>query len=338
MKNIINYYYGFDIDNIRMIKDDYYFNYQNKNYIFLEIKNDYFDSRTIVELNKILLNNNINFFEIIPNKNREIITENLNKKYVLMIDKFKQDRNFDYYDIANTNVKIETNKMVDGLNKMDWNILWRKKVDYFEDYIEQNKYTSLNEYYNYFIGLAENSILYFEDTISKIKPNIYDRKVVSHKRIKENYTYKSLYNPLELIIDHPSRDLSEYLKMIFWNNTYKKNEVIKFLNDVVLSEFSARMVISRLLFPSFFFDLFEKYTDNKLEKKDLMYIIDRMDEYENYVFEINAKLKTKFKIPIVNWIKKTDYSSILTTPSTSGISLTNMVSIPSLSVTSIMLQ
>lgn len=340
MKNIINYFYNLNIDSIRMIGDKYYFNYQDKNYIYLEIKDIYVNNQTIIGLNTILLKNGMNFFEIVLNKKGEFITYNSNKKYILMIDNIKQDRNFDYYDIASTNINIGNSKIISSLDRTNWSKLWKKKVDYFEWYIEHNdnKYMLLNEYYKYFIGLAENAILYYEDTVSKVKPNICDREVVSHRRIQDEYTYKSLYNPIELVVDHPSRDLTEYLKMIFWNNNYKKDNITIILDDIVLSEYTARMVISRMMFPSFFFDSFEKYIDNVLDNKDIINIIERMNEYENYVYDIYVKLKTKFKIPSIDWIKKRDYSSTLITPNTSEISFTSMVSIPSLSVTSIILQ
>lgn len=341
MKNIINYFYNFNIDNIRMIGDKYYFTYQKHNFIFCEVKDVYFDHQATFELNSMLLNNNSNFFQIIPNRNKEIITYSSNERYVLMIDNFRQDRRFDYYDIINTNIAInDNNKVINRLNRSRWDVLWERKNDYFESFIEHNinKYPLLNEYYNYFVGLAENAILYYRDTMDEIKPNSYDKMVVSHKRIEDNFTYKSLYNPLELIIDHPSRDLAEYLKMIFWNNKYKTDEIIRYLNETILSSYGARMLIARMLFPSFFFDYFEKLIDSRLETKDIMYIIDRMCEYEKYLLNIYRIVRTKYAIPEIDWIKKVDYSSTLTTPNTSGTSFTSMVSMPSLSVTSIMLQ
>lgn len=341
MKNVINYFYNFNIDNIRMIGDNYYFIYNNKNFVFYEVKNIYFDHQASFELNSLLLKNNNNSYQIIPNRNNEILTYNSNKKYIMMIDNFSQDRNFDYFDIVETNIPVnDNNKIVNRLNRFNWDVLWKKKVDYFELFINHsiNKYSQLNPYYNYFIGLSENAILYFNDAIKEVKPNIYDRMVISHKRIEPKFTLKELYNPVNLIIDHPSRDLAGYLKMNFWEGDYKIDEIIGYLNETDLSNYGARMLMSRMLFPSFFFDNFEKLIDNKIGVRDVMYIVDRMEEYQNYISIIYRNLKNKYRIPEIEWIKKMDYSSTLTTPNTSGTSFINIDSMPSLSVTSIMLQ
>lgn len=339
MKNVINYFYNLNIDNIRMIDNNYYFTYKNKNFIFYEVENNYFDPQTSFELNFILSNNN-NIYEIVRNINNDVLTYSSNKKYILMVDNFSQDRNFDYFDITETNIVIDNNMRMNRLNRSNWGVLWRNKIDYFEYYINHNvnKYFELNEYYNYFVGLAENAILYFKNTMEEVKPNIQDKLVVSHNRIEANATFKQLYNPIGLIIDHPSRDFAGYLKMIFWNRTYETEKISKYLNETNLSNYGCRMLIARMIFPSFFFDSFEKLIENKVEIKDILYVIDRMDEYEKYVFNIYKTIRNRYQIPEINWIKKVDYSSTLTTPNTSGTSFINMDSIPSLSVTSIMLQ
>ena len=77
--------------------------------------------------------------------------------------------------------------------------------------------------------------------------------------------------------------------------------------------------------------------DNK-EEKQLFYIIDRVNEYEQYILNIYNILRQKHAIPEISWLKKVDYSSTFTTPNTSGTSFINIDSMPSLSVTSIMLQ
>jgi len=300
MKNVINFFYNLNIDNIRVIDNNYYFTYDGKKFIFYEIRDVYFDHQATFELNSRVLNNNNSFYQIIPNKNNEILTYNANKKYILMLDKTVQDRNFDYFDVYDTNVIVnDNNKVINRLNRFNWALLWKSKVDYFEFYVNQNinKYRELNSYYNYFIGLAENAILYYGDTIDEEKPSEYDRGVVSHKRIEQNYSFKDLYNPVGLIVDHPSRDLAGYLKMIFWNNTYKYENIINYLNEVNLSSYGARMLISRMLFPSFFFDAFEALIDNKTNSKYILNIVDRMNEYEKYVLNIYKLIRNKYLIP-----------------------------------------
>ena len=341
MKNVINYFYNIELDNIRMIDDNYYFTYRDKNFIFHEIKENYFDYTLGNELNSLLIKNKNNFFRIIPNKNNGVVTNNANKKYILLLENFSYDRDFDYFDVLDTNVTVNNNeKIINKKSINNWAELWKRKIDYFELFIENNinKYPTLNEYYNYFIGLSENAIAYYNETTEVATPNIYDKFVVSHKRIEDSYTYKDLYIPFSLTVDHPSRDLSEYLKMIFWSNKYNSEVILECLNSVNLSDFGARILFARLMYPSFFFDSFEKLIDNESKIKDMFRIINRMNEYENYLLRIYNVLKSKYYIEEISWIKKVDYSSTLITPKTSGISLINIDSMPSFNVTSIMLQ
>lgn len=341
MKNVINYFYNFNIDNLRMIHNNYYFIYQSRKFVFQEIRTLQFDYQSVYELNKILMNNNESYFQIIINRNNEILTYAFNKKYILMLDNTPKDRNFNFYDLLKTNIIVpDNNKIIDRLNRSNWIYLWGKKIDYFEYFIEHNinKYVYFNKYVNYFIGLGENAILYVKNTMDSFNPSYYDQVVISHSRIDTNSSLKQLYNPLNLVIDHPSRDISEYLKMLFWNHCYKKIDIRKYLNEIKLSNYGARLLMARMLFPSFFFDSFEKLVEDEINENDILHIIDRIEEYEEYLLTVYFNLKLKYVIPEISWLKKVDYSSTLITPSTSGTSFISIDSIPSLSVTSIMLQ
>lgn len=341
MKSFINYFYNLNVDSIRLIDDNYYFRYKNQNFVLYQIKEQFFDYHAAFELNSFLNKNNKSFYQILPNKNNEIITYYSNKKYVLLTDSVNNDRVSDYYDIIQTNIFVdEKNKLINKLDKSSWNTLWKNKVDYFELFVSGNinRFPNLNKYYNYFIGLAENAISYFEDTLITEKKSDLDKKVVSHKRIEKDFTVKQLHNPVGLVIDHPTRDLSEYLKRQFWSGNYSCEEVKHCLECIRLSDYGARLLISRLMFPSFFFDCYEKLIVDDAFGKDIIMMVDRSNEYETYLNDICKILKITHNIPEINWIKKADYQSTFTTPNTSGISFTSIDSMPSFKVTSIMLQ
>ena len=341
MKNVINYFYNINIDNIRMIEDNYYFVYQGNNFIFQKINDDQLDYQDVYELNKILINNNKEFYKIILNKDSQIITFNNNLRYILMMENIIVDRKFDFLDLLDTNIVIDKKDgTIEKLNRSNWVNLWSKKIDYFEFCLNSNihNYNRLKIYANYFIGMGENAINYAKNASNISKPTYHDKLVVSHKRIYKNYTLKDLYNPIYLVLDHPSRDISEYLKMIFLDSSYKDTDIKQFIDEVSFSKYGAMLLLSRMLFPSFFFDDFEKMTANKLDEKKCLSIIDRMNEYEQYVFLIYKLLKSRYDIPEIEWLKKIENQSTFMTPSTSGISLINIDSIPSFSVTSIMLQ
>ena len=338
MKNVIKYFYNIDLDNIRMIDDNYYFVYKNRKFVFYQIKDMQFNQNLINKLNSLLSKKVKEFFRIIQNKDNNIITIYENKKYILMLENFSNDREFDYTDVLKTNIDI--NNLESYNNSNNWDKLWKIKVDYFEMFIENNmnKYPQLNIYYNYFIGMAENAISYYKDVIEKKEINFYDKPVISHKRIENDYTFKDLYNPMSLMIDHPSRDLAEYLKKLFWNKKNDYNTIVECLNKAKLSSLGSGILFSRMIYPSFFFDEFEKLVNNQIKVNDMIKIINRMEEYEQFLLKLYIILNKKYNISQIEWIKKIDYSSTLTTPKTSGTSLINIDSIPSLSVTSIMLQ
>lgn len=341
MKNLINYFYNISIDNLRLVDDNYYFIYNGNHFILYEIKDFSFDYQPVFELNKILINNNKTYFRIVENINNQIITYNSNKKYILMIDNIQTDKVLDFFDILESNLSVnDNNKVINKLNRTNWVGLWKNKIDYFEIYINHiiNKYLYLNKYINYFIGLGECAITYAYNTISDVKPSIYDRLVVSHKRINSNNSFKQLYNPLNLVIDHQSRDIAEYMKMIFFSGEYRNIDIKNYLEQVNLSNYGARLIIARMLFPSFFFDMFEEFIEEKIKEEDIMRKIDLMNDYEEYLLSIYNILKVNYDIQEISWLKKVDYSSTLTTPNTSGTSFINIDSMPSLSVMSIMLQ
>ena len=55
MKKYIKYYYNIDIDKIKNINNDYYFNYNNEAYVFKRIDNN-ININKIIELNNKLDN------------------------------------------------------------------------------------------------------------------------------------------------------------------------------------------------------------------------------------------------------------------------------------------
>ena len=75
----------------------------------------------------------------------------------------------------------------------------------------EKKYPLIRESFDYFVGMGENAISYLVNTKKEVKPNFYDKKVLSH-----NNLYNSLFDPLNIILDHKARDLAEYIKLSFF--------------------------------------------------------------------------------------------------------------------------
>ena len=182
-------------------------------------------------------------------------------------------------------------------------------IDYYESQIGQNekKYPLIRESFDYFIGLGENAISYLVNTKKEIQKEINDNKVLSH-----NNLYNSLYDPLNIIIDHKSRDIAEYIKISFFNNNkniFKELDEYFFYNRYSL--YGIRVLYARIIYPSFYFKLYDEIFREKKEEKELNEIINRINEYEIYLKDIYLYLNKYYNIPNIEWLKKQEPSSRL---------------------------
>ena len=303
MKNIIEFYYNIRIDEIHN-KDDYYFFVLNKNhYIFKPYFDDIDKTLDIYKLNR-LLSERTNIDNIILNRYGNPITKVNNSFYVLILSNNRN--NFTLADISNmANVSDINNQPLDKLERNNWEILWANKIDYFEMQVHENakKYPLIRESFDYFIGLSENAISYLVNTKREVSPTIYDMKVISHNSLDN-----SLYDPLNIILDHKARDVAEYIKMSFFNNNLNIfKELEEYFHYNYYSIYGIRVLFARILYPSFYFDLYDGIISGKNDEKQLNMIIDKINDYEIYLYNVYLFLKWFYDIPIVDWLKKTRY-------------------------------
>lgn len=303
MKNIIEFYYNIRIDEIHN-KDDYYFFVLNKNhYIFKPYFDDIDKTLDIYKLNR-LLSERTNIDNIILNRYGNPITKVNNSFYVLILSNNRN--NFTLADISNmANVSDINNQPLDKLERNNWEILWANKIDYFEMQVHENakKYPLIRESFDYFIGLSENAISYLVNTKREVSPTIYDMKVISHNSLNN-----SLYDPSNIILDHKARDVAEYIKMSFFNNNLNIfKELEEYFHYNYYSIYGIRVLFARILYPSFYFDLYDGIISGKKDEKQLNMIIDKINDYEIYLYNVYLFLKRFYDIPMVDWLKKTRY-------------------------------
>mgnify|MGYP000625842753 FL=1 len=183
MKNKIEYYYRIENINLHEQNNIYNFLYNNKKYIFFNT------TRNIKEIEQIYLLQSIDerYYKIILNRNRNVITVINNKQYLLVEIINYGNRKITFDDL--TNKKSVTNlENSNTLLRNDWYNLWIKKVDYINyQRVHFNKeYLLLDDYLDYFLGLAENAISYIQDATAKEKKDERDELVISHRRINSN--------------------------------------------------------------------------------------------------------------------------------------------------------
>lgn len=303
MKNNIMYYYNLRIDNITQNNNNYYFTINNDNYCFTIYTRDIKESDEIYKLNKYMLSSNILVHEIIPNKDNYVVTIINNIPYILYKIYINKNKKLTINELTYlSNYTYQVDKI---LTRNNWNILWSNKIDYFEYQINQmgKKYPILVDTFAYFTGLAENAISYVKYTTLETQIETSDNPVISHRKI--NNTVESLYNPLNIILDHKSRDIAEYIKLSFLNkNTNIYQELDSYFSSNYYSEYGLRLLYARIIYPSFYFDMYEQIIQGLRKESDLLNIVSLLDDYELYLKEMYYYLKKYHNIPEIDWITK----------------------------------
>ena len=303
MKNNIMYYYNLRIDNITQNNNNYYFTINNDNYCFTIYTRDIKESNEIYKLNKYMLSSNILVHEIIPNKDNYVVTIINNIPYILYKIYINKNKKLTINELTYlSNYTYQVDKI---LTRNNWNILWSNKIDYFEYQINQmgKKYPILVDTFAYFTGLAENAISYVKYTTLETQMETSDNPVISHRKI--NNTIESLYNPLNIILDHKSRNIAEYIKLSFLNkNTNIYQELDSYFSSNYYSEYGLRLLYARIIYPSFYFDMYEQIIQGLRKESDLLNIVSLLDDYELYLKEMYYYLKKYHNIPEIDWITK----------------------------------
>lgn len=300
MKNLILLLYNLDITDIKKIYNNYYFTYQNSNFIVMEYKRDLKQIESLYKLNKEMLKLGYPVHEIIITRDYNIIFEYDGKNYALMRLNIKENRLITIKDIISFNCIINS-QILNDLDNTNWPKYWEKKIDYIEYQFNEVKenYKIINESINYYIGIWENAISYYNDNFNDI--NI--KKVICHKRLNTNTTLIDFYNPLEYVIDYKMRDIGEYLKSYVLDKNFTITEINNILNKLNLSYSNIILLISRVMFPSLYFDQYEKIIIDHEEEETIKEIIKKHDNYHALIKTIFKKY-LNYNIPIIYWILK----------------------------------
>lgn len=300
MKNAINYYYNLYPINIYQNDRLYKFNIENIDYYLIPYNYDLKQLSISYEISKALQQYNIYCHQIVENVKKEISTIINEKQYVLLktssyIDEKINFNNLMYYPLVTSSLHLENIN-----HPKNWRELWMEKIDYFEYQVSnfKKKFSLIRETSSYYIGLAENGIQLLLEA-----NNSYDY-CVSHYRIKYNYTLFDLYNPLEFIIDSKIRDIAEYCKDQFFYKDISLDEVIYFIDSNILDRNQAILFFSRLLYPSYYFDLCDNIIYNNINENNLSNIINRSNDYEQFLSEIGFYLHNQYQISEIEWLKR----------------------------------
>lgn len=207
-------------------------------------------------------------YKFIYNKYNDYITYIYDKYYVLLLDlKYK----FNIIQI----IHPEGNKYI---GKLDWKEKWQENYEFIEkNYAKiKGKYKQIDESIHYYLNMLDLAII----NLKKCNNN-YHYLYVQHR----NINLDDFFNPFTFILDFKERDFAEYLKFIFFNNSYKKINIYTLLSSTN-GIFNYDLIVSRLLLPNYYFSLLDDIILNEKDESILNSILSRRGEYELYLQNI----------------------------------------------------
>ncbi len=269
MKSKIRYFYNLFIDNIVSYEE----------YSIIESNNSVYILKKIYNTDTSLIANN-DYFEIILNNTGTLITKIDSNNFILMRVLKGQHNLYDTFEPQLT--PIESNIITSDL--------WIEKVEYLKKQLinfGQNK-KILIQSFNYFCGMAENAISIMKKCEKK---KTCLKNFVCHKRIYYPNNTINYFDPTGFVVDYKSRDIAEYIKSCFFKNKIlQQEELRKLINKFKISNDDAEILFARMLFPTFYFDLFQQNVlTNSINSSDFDKIIDSIEQYKillNKIYDI----------------------------------------------------
>jgi len=286
MKNIINYYYGLFPDKVIHQENIFYFWFNKNKYYFVPFIND---ENMVLTIYEKFLSEKKKINKILLNKFGKLVTKYKNSDYaMIMVD-----------CIENEIIELENFYNISFEGKVsDWAKIWEQKLDYFEYQVNQRglgKDNILNSF-SYYVGLGENAIQYY---------NFVDKKEVDtgiqHKRLYAKNYEINYYNPLNMIIDYSVRDLAEYIKFLFFFGDFKEEKIIRYLDKLSLNNSMFNLFYARLLFPTYYFDFYEKFINDEEDDNNLLIILAKSTDFEIFLKNMYIYFSNKYQLIRIEW-------------------------------------
>ena len=304
MKETLKYYYNIETNNLEEKNGQYHFNYKGKDYFFVFYNRLENELKDIIFCNEEMKNKNIDCHVMIKNIKNSFITQIKNHNYILMgVNNPLQI--YDLFEINNFNKNMILNFNYSNLYRNNWVKLWSNKVDYFEKQVRElalNKKIIINSI-SYYLGLAENAISLVNIANKKYKDD-KSNIVLSHRRIFYPNIKLNFLNPLSFVFDLKIRDIAEYLKSMFFSSNEIDTfiELSSYLKIANLNIYELNMFWARLLYPTYYFDKYEEIMNDNQDEEILIKIIDKVDDYENFLKKTYLELSKYGNIEKIEWL------------------------------------
>ena len=171
---------------------------------------------------------------------------------------------------------------------LNWKNSWIQKSDFIQSYYSyyRGKYKNIDESFDYFLNLLELSIFYLDD---------YDTYFYSPYITHSSFSIEEYFNPLNIKIDVAERDFGEYLKYLFFHDSYDKSKICQLLYEN-RNVYRYSLVFARVLYPNYYFDLLDLIFMKKNDSSILNDVLGRVFEFREYILFLEDEISKYTKI------------------------------------------
>ena len=185
-----------------------------------------------------------------------------------------------YYSIDDI-IQIINRPSYNNSFKNNYYILWNKKIKYLEEYF--NDYYKKEKYdFYYYNGLSYNAL-----NIIKHINNLNITYGNTFNRFSNIISLYDLYNPLNMEYGPIVNAISEFIKYNYFYNNKETN--IRKVFSLYLNDDDYYYLVARLLFPTYYYDLFK----NNYMEKEYSIILNNICNYISYVKRIIIEIKKR---------------------------------------------
>lgn len=259
MKSMLMYFYNLKNPFITKTADGIYVKENKKLFIFKKTENNNEEIFNFINKDKT-------FYKVVKNKNKNYITTYKDDSYVL-------------FEVCNSIALTAEEIFSSGVQVTeeldnDWADKWIIKLEQIDRATMSVKNEFIYGSRDYYIGMGENAInflIYNKDKVSNSK------KYICRKRIDK----KIIRFPTNAIVDNKERNLGETIKYLFFQEDKTVEEIISFAKKNILKTHNKYLIFSRLLFPTYFFDVIDEFfKDNESVEEKIKKILNKSDDYE----------------------------------------------------------
>lgn len=304
MENMIRFHYNLECQNFSKKQDTYHFSVDQQNFLLCPFQRSSDELEDIYQICEELKRMGYPVHTFILNRENKLISSINNNNYILL--KLEEDKQKEYniLDMISFHNHLHLSTVKSKLYRNLWGELWSKKIDYFEYQVHElgkEKKIILNSF-TYYVGLAENAISYVNNTLNKYA-SMTPKITLSHKRIHFPNLSIDYFNPLTFVFDLNVRDIAEYIKSCFFvSESDAWIELKAFLSLKNYTPFDYEMFYARLLYPSYYFDIYEQVMDKEEEEEKLLPFIKKASKYEEFLNKVYYEIIKIAPIEKIEWI------------------------------------